>query len=69
MKAYIRCGMGPCQGRQCSLTVTELMAQEKTLNPSEISHFRLRPPVKPLTLAELAGVPANEPEKASVIRF
>jgi NADPH-dependent 2,4-dienoyl-CoA reductase/sulfur reductase-like enzyme len=69
MKAYIRCGMGPCQGRQCSLTVTELMAQEKTLNPSEIGHFRLRPPVKPLTLAELAGVPANEPEKASVIRF
>jgi NADPH-dependent 2,4-dienoyl-CoA reductase/sulfur reductase-like enzyme len=69
MKAYIRCGMGPCQGRQCSLTVTELMAREKGLNPSAIGHFRLRPPVKPLTLAELAGVPADTPEKASVIRF
>jgi NADPH-dependent 2,4-dienoyl-CoA reductase/sulfur reductase-like enzyme len=69
MKAYIRCGMGPCQGRQCSLTVTELMAREKAVDPAAIGHFRLRPPIKPLTLSELAGVPADEPEKASVIRF
>jgi NADPH-dependent 2,4-dienoyl-CoA reductase/sulfur reductase-like enzyme len=69
LKAYIRCGMGPCQGRQCGLTVTELMAQEKAVSPAAIGHFRLRPPVKPLTLGELAGVPASETEKASVIRF
>ena len=26
MKAFLRCGMGPCQGRLCGLTVTELIA-------------------------------------------
>lgn len=69
LKAYIRCGMGPCQGRQCGLTVTELMAQERALEPSAIGRFRLRPPVKPLSLGALATVPADETEKASVIRF
>ena len=28
MKAFTRCGMGPCQGRWCGLTVTELIARE-----------------------------------------
>lgn len=69
LKAYIRCGMGPCQGRQCGLTVTELMAQEKGQHPALVGHFRLRPPIKPLTLGELAQLPASEDEKASVIRF
>ncbi|MGE0152724.1 MAG: NAD(P)/FAD-dependent oxidoreductase [Reyranellaceae bacterium] len=69
LKAYIRCGMGPCQGRQCGLTVTELMAHEKAAPPAAIGHFRLRPPVKPLALGALAAVPASEAEKASVIRF
>lgn len=69
LKTYIRCGMGPCQGRQCGLTVTELMAHEKALEPSAIGRFRLRPPVKPLSLGALATVPADEAEKASVIRF
>ena len=27
MKAFLRCGMGPCQGRLCGLTVTELIAE------------------------------------------
>jgi hypothetical protein len=29
MKAFLRCGMGPCQGRLCGLTVTELIAAER----------------------------------------
>ena len=28
MKSFLRCGMGPCQGRLCGLTVTELIAAE-----------------------------------------
>ena len=29
VKAFVRCGMGPCQGRHCGLTVTELVARER----------------------------------------
>ncbi len=29
VKAFTRCGMGPCQGRFCGLTVTELVARER----------------------------------------
>src|SRR5437763_537390 len=29
MKSFLRCGMGPCQGRLCGLTVTELIARER----------------------------------------
>lgn len=56
MKAFLRCGMGPCQGRFCSLTVTELMAQTRGLSCADIGYFHLRPPVKPITLAEIAGL-------------
>ncbi len=34
LKAYRRTGMGPCQGRLCGLTVTELMAQARGKTPA-----------------------------------
>jgi hypothetical protein len=46
--------MGPCQGRQCGLTVTELIADKRGVSPEEIGYFRIRPPIKPITLGELA---------------
>jgi NADPH-dependent 2,4-dienoyl-CoA reductase/sulfur reductase-like enzyme len=54
VKSFGRCGMGPCQGRQCGLTVTEVIADATGMSPSEIGYFRIRPPIKPLTLGELA---------------
>jgi len=60
LKAYRRTGMGPCQGRMCGLTVTELMARARGRTPQEIGYFRLRAPVKPITLAELAALPKDE---------
>jgi len=53
-KSFGRCGMGPCQGRQCGLTVTELIADKRGVSPEEIGYFRIRPPIKPITLGELA---------------
>ncbi|MDB5891378.1 MAG: FAD/NAD(P)-binding oxidoreductase [Polaromonas sp.] len=53
-KSFGRCGMGPCQGRQCGLTVTEVIAEARGLPPAEIGYFRIRPPIKPITLGELA---------------
>lgn len=54
-KAFGRCGMGPCQGRLCGLTVTELIAQSRGVSPAEVGYYRIRPPIKPVTLGELAG--------------
>ncbi|MBX3501850.1 MAG: FAD-dependent oxidoreductase [Alphaproteobacteria bacterium] len=68
LKAYLRCGMGPCQGRLCGLTVTELIAQARGKTPAEIGHYRLRPPVKPITVAELASLPRSEAEANAVAR-
>lgn len=55
MKSFTRCGMGPCQGRMCGLTVTEILAEAHRLSPERIGYYRLRPPFKPLTLAQLAS--------------
>ena len=68
MKAFLRCGMGPCQGRLCGLTVTELIAQQRDTTPAEVGYYRLRPPVKPITLAELASLPISETERKAVER-
>jgi NADPH-dependent 2,4-dienoyl-CoA reductase/sulfur reductase-like enzyme len=68
MKAFLRCGMGPCQGRLCGLTVTELIAKQRATTPAEVGYYRLRPPVKPITLAELASLPISEIERKAVER-
>jgi thioredoxin reductase len=68
MKAFLRCGMGPCQGRLCGLTVTELIAEARGVSPAEVGHYRLRPPVKPVTLAELAGLPKDDGAIRAVVR-
>jgi NADPH-dependent 2,4-dienoyl-CoA reductase/sulfur reductase-like enzyme len=68
MKAFLRCGMGPCQGRLCGLTVSELIAAERKTSPEAVGYYRLRPPVKPITLAELASLPISETERKAVER-
>ena len=68
MKAFLRCGMGACQGRLCGLTVTELIAAQRGTTPAEVGYYRLRPPVKPITLSELASLPITEVERKAVER-
>lgn len=69
MKAFLRCGMGPCQGRLCGLTVTELIAEARGVSPQEVGYYRLRPPVKPITVGELAALPKSESAVKAVVRF
>jgi thioredoxin reductase/bacterioferritin-associated ferredoxin len=69
MKAFLRCGMGPCQGRLCGLTVTELIADARAMSPEDVGYYRIRSPVKPIALAELAGVPTDEPATNAVVRL
>jgi thioredoxin reductase len=68
LKAYRRTGMGPCQGRLCGLTVTELMAEARGKTPDEIGYYRLRAPVKPIMLSELAALPKTDAATQAVVR-
>ena len=55
-KAFLRCGMGPCQGRMCAATVTEVIAVAGDRQPAAVGSYRIRPPIKPVTLAEVAAL-------------
>ncbi len=54
-KAFTRCGMGPCMGRQCGYAVSALLADSHDRDMSEIGHYRIRPPVRPITVGQLAS--------------
>jgi NADPH-dependent 2,4-dienoyl-CoA reductase/sulfur reductase-like enzyme len=56
LKAFTRCGMGPCQGRMCGATAIEVMAQARGVPTERIEPLRTRFPTKPLTLGELAAL-------------
>jgi len=64
LKSFTRCGMGPCQGRFCNLTVSQLIAKSRGVSVTELDALRLRPPVKPLLLSELANLSIPETEGA-----
>ncbi len=59
LKGFSRCGMGPCQGRFCGLTISEMIAQACNVPVADVGAMRLRPPVKPLSLGELAALEAG----------
>lgn len=54
LKGQTRCGMGPCQGRQCGYTISELLAQWQHKPVKEIGYYRMRSPMRLLSLQELA---------------
>lgn len=60
VKSFLRAGMGPCQGRMCGLAVSEIIAAAKGEEPSSVDYYRIRPPLKPLLLSELADFGAEE---------
>lgn len=68
MKAFLRCGMGACQGRMCGLTVTELIAATRGVSPAQVGYFRQRFPAAPITLGELASLPIDEDAERAVVR-
>jgi bacterioferritin-associated ferredoxin len=55
VKAFTRCGMGSCQGRFCASTVEAMFAQERRSGVGNIGRFNARPPLKPITLGQLAS--------------
>ena len=69
VKSFLRCGMGPCQGRLCGATVTEIIASVRRAPPGEVGAYRTRFPVKPLTLGELAAMPQTPASVQAVVRL
>lgn len=60
LKAFTRAGMGPCQGRQCGYTIANMIALEQKCPVAEVGFYRIRPPIKPITLGELATLKIDE---------
>ena len=56
VKAASRTGMGPCQGRQCGYSVTRILSEAQGRSPADVGFFHVRPPLKPVTLGELASL-------------
>jgi NADPH-dependent 2,4-dienoyl-CoA reductase/sulfur reductase-like enzyme len=56
LKAFTRCGMGPCQGRICGPIVAGLIADARGRPIEEIGTFRPRAPYKPITVGSLADL-------------
>lgn len=63
-KAFHRCGMGPCQGRYCGLTVTSMIANATSQSASETGYYTIRPPLKPISLGELGSLDSGPHEPA-----
>ena len=62
VKFLTRCGMGPCQGRQCADAVAHIVAAAGGDSVSRGGHYRGRPPVAPLTLGQLASLYPGDTE-------
>lgn len=56
VKSFLRCGMGPCQGRVCGLVVSEIIAAARGVPVDAVGAYRVRPPLKPVPLSELAAL-------------
>lgn len=54
LKAFTRCGMGPCQGRMCAHNAASILASAQQCATSAVGYPRARFPLKPLTLQQLA---------------
>lgn len=69
IKTATRVGMGPCQGRQCGSVINRIVAAEQGRSPADVGLLHVRPPLKPVTIAELASLsfpPRQEEEKPSL---
>lgn len=56
VKAFTRCGMGPCQGRMCGPAAAQVIARALGQTADQPGQFRVRMPVRPVPLAELAAL-------------
>lgn len=58
IKQLTRAGMGNCQGRVCGALVAQIAAKASGKTVQEVGLDTPRPPIKPIPLEALAGMPA-----------
>ncbi|MEM9631229.1 MAG: FAD/NAD(P)-binding oxidoreductase [Pseudomonadota bacterium] len=63
LKSRTRCGMGPCQGRQCGPIVSALLAKWRNQNMEDVGYYRLRSPQRLLSVEELSRFKTVEPTR------
>ena len=56
VKSFTRCGMGACQGRMCGPAVESIIARKTGRSRAEVGQFRVRPPLRPVSLAAIASL-------------
>ncbi|WP_343563553.1 FAD/NAD(P)-dependent oxidoreductase [Kiloniella sp. b19] len=66
LKALKRCGMGPCQGRQCGHTVSELLARWQNKPVAGVGYYRLRSPLRLLSLQEFSNFNLVKPKSSAL---
>ena len=55
LKAWTRCGMGPCQGRMCGEAAAQILAQTTGVLRATIKPWTARPPFRPVPMGEILG--------------
>ncbi len=67
LRGLLRCGMGPCQGRTCAVTLARLLAETNASARTFPAPFRARPPLRPIPLGALAHLTGLDPDLAQVV--
>ena len=65
LKSRTRCGMGPCQGRQCGPIVSGLLAEWQDVPVQDVGYYRLRSPQKLLNLEEFSQFQTVVPDEGA----
>lgn len=65
VKAFVRAGMGACQGRMCAHTVAAIVADALKTPEAQMPTQQVRPPLKPVHLADLAAMDIGEETRPS----
>ncbi|MDB5980490.1 MAG: (2Fe-2S)-binding protein [Pseudomonas sp.] len=68
-KSFSRCGMGPCQGRMCGITVGAILAEATHVPMQKVGYYRIRPPIKPVQLVDLANAYVPDVNAAPLVEF
>ncbi|MBB4302806.1 NADPH-dependent 2,4-dienoyl-CoA reductase/sulfur reductase-like enzyme [Rhodobium orientis] len=63
LKSFTRAGMGPCQGRMCGHSIGAVISELSGRSAAEVGYFRLRMPVKPVTLGDIGGMTHAQKEE------
>lgn len=60
IKGKTRAGMGPCQGRMCAATISEIISDSCSIDIVDIGSLRVRTPLKPLSIEQYANMKFGE---------